>query len=388
MRALLAAALGGIFALASCSASPSNDPSVVDKEAVGQDRDVLGGGTPNVKLTSIVNVNMPVAMAVRPGDNTGFYLVQQTGVVIRVQGRDVTGTVLDIRDLVRCCGEEGLLGITFSPNGARMYLYHTDNSGDNDVVRYDMRNRRALRGSRRLLLEIGHPTYANHNGGAIYLNPVDNYLYIATGDGGSGGDPNGNGQNINAWLGKILRIDPRGSPYRNPPENPFVGQDGRNEILHYGLRNPWRFTIDPETQMMWIGDVGQGSWEEIDRVPPAILGANLGWDRMEGRHSYDGGTEPANHHRPIYEYANGSNGRCAVTGGAVMHDPRLPGLEDVYVFSDFCDGVIRTFRKSGDRWVAGLLGVSSSQVSSFGVGRNGRIFVLSLGGRVSRIDPR
>ena len=236
-----------------------------------------------------------------------------------------------------------------------------------------------------MLLEVNQP-YENHNGGDIHLNPADGLLYIALGDGGGQDDPSGNGQDKGSLLGKILRIDPRsGGPYRNPSSNPFVDGPGRNEILHYGLRNPWRFSIDPETQAMWIADVGQNQWEEINRIPSSVVGANLGWDRMEGLHAHEG-SEPSNHRRPIHEYSH-SRGGCAITGGYVMHDRRLPSLEDVYVFSDFCDGTIRTLRRRDGRWVGGSLGISASQVSSFGVGPGGRLFVLSLAGRVYRIDP-
>lgn len=351
---------------------------------------MFGGGTPSVKLSRIVSLDMPVAMAVRPGDETALYVAEQGGRVMRVRGREVTGTVLDIRDQVRCCGEEGLLGITFSPNGSRLYVYHTDNSGDNDVAWFRMDGRRAVRGSRTLLLELAHPTYGNHNGGAIHVNPEDGLLYIATGDGGGGGDPFENAQDRNSLLGKILRIDPRrASGYAIPPGNPFVGRTGRDEILHLGLRNPWRFSIDAQTDMLWLGDVGQGSWEEIDRVPVGTVGANFGWDRMEGLHAYEG-SEPSNHRRPVYEYANGSNGRCAITGGYVLRDGRLPQLDGAYVFGDYCDGVVRTLRRVDNRWVVNSLGVQAGQLSSFGVGPNGRVFVLSHanGGAVFRIDPR
>ena len=365
-----------------CNSGPTEAPVAADPSA--DEGAVLGGN--DVRLTSILSLSNPIALATRTGDETALYIAQQTGRVVRVLNGEVTGTVLDISAQVQCCGEEGLLGISFAPNGGRLYVYHTDNSGDNDVVWFRMEGRRAVRSSRTLLLELPHPSQSNHNGGAIYLNPEDGFLYIATGDGGGGGDPYENAQDRGSLLGKILRIDPRrGDPYANPSGNPFVGRTGRDEILHYGLRNPWRFSIDEQSQMLWIGDVGQDVWEEIDRVPVGTVGANFGWDRMEGLHTYEG-SEPSNHRRPIHEYSHARAGGCAITGGYVMRDPRLPGLDGVYVFSDYCDGLIRTLRRSDGRWVGGSLGISSSEVSSFGLGPNGRIFVLSLGGRVYRID--
>lgn len=382
-RAFLVAALTAI--LGACSGNAGNDdPSEATDVVTPQ-----GGGIPNVKLTRIASLNMPVAFSARAGDDNGSYVAEQPGRIVRIVGREVRGTVLDISDLVRCCGEEGLLGITFSPNGQRLYAYYTDNSGDNRVVRFRMDDRRAVRSSRTTVIAFNHPSYSNHNGGSIYLNPDNGLLYIGTGDGGGGGDPSENAQDRGSLLGKILRIDPTpsgGGRYSSPRSNPYVGRSGRDEILHYGLRNPWRFSIDPETGMLWIGDVGEDIWEEIDRIPRSKVGANLGWDRMEGNHTYEG-SEPANHHGPIYEYSHRSHGGCAVTGGHVMHDPRLPGLDGAYVFSDYCDGTIRILRLSGGRWVAGNLGVDGGSVSSFGVSANGRTYVLSLGGRVSRIDP-
>lgn len=371
-----------LLAGAACSTGPSEAPASnqPDTPAAG----VLGGAN-DVRLTSIVSIANPIALAMRSGDDTAFYLAQQSGRIVRVRNGEVTGTVLNISDLVSCCGERGLLGITFSPNGLRLYVNYTDNGGDTNVAWFRMDGRRALRGSRTLLLEVNQP-FENHNGGDIHLNPADGLLYIALGDGGGQGDPSGNGQDKGSLLGKIVRIDPRsGDPYRNPSSNPFVGRPGRDEILHYGLRNPWRFSIDPETQTMWIGDVGQNTWEEIDRIPLSVVGANLGWDRMEGLHAHEG-SEPSNHRRPIHEYSH-SRGGCAITGGSVMRDPRLPGLDGVYVFSDYCDGTIRTLRRSDGSWVGGTLGIRASQVSSFGVGPGDRLFVLSLAGRVYRIDP-
>jgi glucose/arabinose dehydrogenase len=379
-----ALALAFIASLAACSAAPTD--SEAGSDVVQQQPQ--GGGGNQYKLTRVVSVSSPIALAMRANDNTAMYIAQQHGRVVRVRQGRSTGTVLDIRNQVSCCGEQGLLGITFSPNSNRLYVNYTNNSGDTVVSWFRMDGRKALRNSERRLLSINQP-YSNHNGGDIYLNPADGLLYITTGDGGGQGDPAGNAQNKGSLLGKILRIDPtRGNPYRSPSSNPYVGRPGRDEILHYGLRNPWRFSIDPANQNMWVADVGQYNWEEVNRVGSSRRGANFGWDRMEGRHSFEG-SAPANHVPPIHEYSH-SRGGCAITGGHVIRDRRLDSLLGVYVFADYCDGALRTLRLNGNSWDEGSLGLSKNQIVAFGVGPSKRLFVLSHadGGKVFRLDPR
>lgn len=372
------------FAMVACSAGPT-DPTATDPV----ERDFAGGGGARVRLTRIVDLSMPIAMAMRSNDPTAMYIAEQGGRIVRVRNGKVTGTVLDISGIVRSGGEEGLLGMAFSPNGNRLYVYHTDNGGDNDVASYPMEGRRALAAQRRHLLEIPHPYNSNHNGGAIQLNPRDGFLYIATGDGGGQGDPGENAQDRSSLLGKILRIDPtRGSPYASPPGNPYVGRPGRDEIFHLGFRNPWRIAIDVHSQVLWIADVGQDRYEEINRVPLSVRGGNFGWDRMEGNATYEG-SAPANHRRPTHVYRNDSNNRCAVTGGYQLRDERFGALRGRYVYSDYCDGVVRTLHWNGSRWESNSLGVALSGLASFGRGPGGRLFAMSHGnGGVYRIDPR
>lgn len=379
----LALIAGAALVLSACSSAPQDqaDPDQTQQETRG-----FEGTASGVKLRRMATLSTPIAMAVRPGDTRGYYVAERAGRVKRLVGSRVKGVTLDIRKKVGTAGEGGLLGIAFSPNGGRLYVNYTDNSGDTRVAWYKMRSNKARLGTRVELLKINQP-YSNHNGGDIHIGP-DGNLYIATGDGGGQGDPQNNGQDKTTLLGKILRIDPRGNPYRNVSTNPFIGNpNGRNQILHYGLRNPWRFSIDSASKMMWIADVGQNTWEEINRVPLSKVGANLGWARMEGRHSYNGRTEPSNHHRPIYEYSH-AGGRCSVTGGVVLRDPRMSNYKGRYLFSDFCDGTIRYLRKTSNGWRAGSFGVSASSVASFGVLHNGRVIVLSLAGGVFRLDPR
>ncbi|HEX7148731.1 MAG TPA: PQQ-dependent sugar dehydrogenase, partial [Actinomycetota bacterium] len=222
-----------------------------------------------VRLVRVAQLEQPVAMAVRPGERT-LYLVEQVGRVRAIRGGRLDPTpVLDISEQVTAGGEQGLLGLAFSPDGRYLYLHYTDLSGDHQVSELTMDGQRADPGSRRSVLRIDDP-FGNHNGGQLAFGP-DRRLYLAFGDGGGGGDPEGNGQSLDSLLGKILRIDPRpggGQPYRVPSDNPFLDRDGaRPEIWAWGLRNPWRFSFDAATGDLWIGDVGQNAYEEVDYQP-------------------------------------------------------------------------------------------------------------------------
>ena len=206
--------------------------------------------------------------------------------------------------------------------------------------------------SERGVLFVDQP-FSNHNGGALAFGP-DGYLYVGLGDGGSAGDPMGNAQSLSTLLGKLLRISPRpskGEPYAIPPDNPFVGRDGaRPEIWAYGLRNPWRFSFDTATGDLWIGDVGQNAWEEIDLEPAGSDGgSNFGWDRLEGTHPFEGSPAPDSI-APVFEYAHG-DGSCSVTGGYVYRGERIPTLAGAYLFGDYCrgrPGGVRPARRPGD----------------------------------------
>ena len=282
-------------------------------------------------------------------------------------------------------GEQGLLGIVFSSDGSKLFVNYTNTSGDTRVVEYDYSGGSAS--FPRELLRINQP-YSNHNGGALAVGR-DGMLYISTGDGGSAGDPQGNAQSLDTLLGKILRIDPRpsgGNAYRIPPDNPFVGRSGRDEIWSYGLRNPWRFSFDRANGAMWIGDVGQNSWEEVNyRAGSSSGGENYGWDRLEGTHRFEG-SPPARHVLPIHEYArSGSN--CAVTGGYVYRGDRMPGLRGWYLFADFCAGRVMRLRRTSSGITERDTGMRASNVASFGEGPTGEVYLLSLSGPVYRIVP-
>jgi glucose/arabinose dehydrogenase len=343
-----------------------------------------------IKLTKIVSLDKPVAMAIRTGDGALYTAEQHEGTIRPVRSGKAGPPVLDIGNQISTGGEQGLLGITFSPDGKKLYVDFTNTSGDTVIREYSFSSGRAT--SPRNILEIGQPE-ANHNGGNISFGP-DGYLYIGMGDGGGGGDRHGtqgNGQNLDTLLGKMLRIKPTasGSPtYTSPSSNPFVGRTGRDEIWAYGLRNPWRWSFDRSTKDLWIADVGQSAWEEVNVASYGSDGGdNYGWRRMEGTHSFAGGTPPSNHHAPIYEYSH-EGGNCSVTGGYVYRGSRIPNLAGAYVFGDYCAGRLRAF-KNANGSAAGhrFLGPQVEQLSSFGQDANGELYVMSLDGALYRIDP-
>jgi glucose/arabinose dehydrogenase len=342
--------------------------------------------TARVKLNTVVSgLDSPVAIAFRGTDPNHMYVAEQSGSLVVVTGGHVTGTVLT--ETVSHDNEEGLLGVAFSKDGTKVYVDYTDPTGDIHVVQYTMKGLKAVLSSRRQLLLIAHHTYTNHNGGDLVLGP-DNMLYIGVGDGGSGGDPNGNGQNKDVLLAKILRIDPShasGSlPYTIPAGNPFKGKPGkRGEIWMYGLRNPWRFSFDKKNGDMWIGDVGQDKYEEVDYARAGTgAGANWGWNLREGFHPYNGGAMPPGARNPILERPH-TAGDCAIIGGYVYRgSPSIP-LVGAYVFGDECTGVIRAVTQSGGRVTqsAGLK-LNVSQLTTFGEGPGGALFAASRTGTI------
>ena len=342
-----------------------------------------------IHLVEVATLEQPLAMAVRSGD-PALYIAQKTGKVVAVRdGRVDPVPVLDLRSQVSLGGEQGLLGIAFSPDGRHMYANYTDVNGDTHVTGYAMRAERADTATRRDVLFVDQP-YSNHNGGNLAFGP-DGYLYIGLGDGGSGGDPEGNGQSLSTLLGKMLRIDPTPfgeRPYRIPEDNPFVGRaDARAEIWAYGLRNPWRYSFDRRTGDLWIGDVGQSAWEEVDVQPADSAGGeNYGWNRMEGDHPYGGAEPPAEAIPPVYEYSHDDG--CVVTGGYVYRGEAIPDLVGAYVFADFCGGRIEALRVRDGRVIEHrALGPVVPSLSSFGEDAEGELYAMSLGGGVYRLAP-
>jgi glucose/arabinose dehydrogenase len=359
-------------------------------------------GGRGIALKRIGRFDSPVYVSAAPGFPRLLFVVEQGGRVrVLSGGRRLRRPFLDLSGLVSSEGERGLLSIAFPPDyrrSRRFYVYYTDRQGDIRVDEFRRRRpTRAARGSRRTILEIPHRANSNHNGGQLQF--LGRLLYVGTGDGGSAGDPPNNAQNRNSLLGKILRVDPRpsgGRRYTVPAANPFVGRPGRDEIYAYGLRNPFRFSFDTVTgkqPRLAIGDVGQGRFEEFDYTTVgAASGANFGWDALEGFAPYrdeNGGTpDPGGTVKPAFAYSH-DRGGCSITGGYVVGDRRLRGLYGRYVYTDYCDGRLRSLvprlgRARGDR----ALGVSIPEPSSFGVDNRDRVYVASLTGPVYRLTRK
>ncbi|MEU4533879.1 PQQ-dependent sugar dehydrogenase [Streptosporangium sp. NPDC023825] len=384
--ALLSAALvacsstGTTGAAESGSVPPAASPAASRAEPTGE------AGTeaaPKVRFTEFAQLDMPVAMALRKDDPT-LYIAEQTGRLRAVKdGKVAEAPVVDLSGEISTGNEQGLLGVAFHPEGNFLYLNWTDREGHTHLTEWAFSGGRAT--GRRDVLTQRQP-YANHNGGQLAFGP-DGHLYIALGDGGSGGDPQGNGQNLDTWLGKILRIDPRGTPYKVPRDNPFVGRQGaKPEIWSYGLRNPWRFTFDARTGDMWIGDVGQNAWEEVDFEPKGEGGRNYGWNLKEGTHPFEGGGDGDGGDTvdPVIEYPLGEGGNCSVIAGYVYRGKKIPGLEGRFVYGDFCAGWVKA-APPGGKGRGDDLG-TVEQLSSFGQDHDGELYALSLSGPVYRVE--
>jgi glucose/arabinose dehydrogenase len=343
--------------------------------------------TAHVRLKTVVKgLDSPVAMAWRASDTTRMYVAEQSGTLVSVTNGHVSGPLLTIN--VSHDNEEGMLGIAFSRDGNTLYVDYTDPTGDIHVVEYTMKGNGVNAASRRQLLQIAHHTFTNHNGGNLVLGP-DNMLYIGVGDGGSGGDPNGNGQNTDVLLAKILRINPRAiGAARIPDGNPFKGKAGkRGEIWMYGLRNPWRFSFDAKNGDMWIGDVGQDKFEEVDYARAGQRGINWGWNKREGFHPYNGGARPAGARDPILERPH-TAGDCAIIGGYVYRGASTLHLEGAYIFGDECTGVLRAVVQSGGHVnQSAPLHLTVPQLTTFGQGPKGALFAASRDGTIYNLAP-
>jgi glucose/arabinose dehydrogenase len=346
-----------------------------------------------VSLKRIGRFSSPVLVTAPAGDRRRVFVVEQGGTIrLLTGGKRVRRPFLDIRGDVTAGGEQGLLGLAFAPDYARsgiFYVYFTARNGSEKVQEFRRSSRnanRADKSSRRQVMSMADP-YPNHNGGNLLFGP-DGYLYIGTGDGGSGGDPENRAQNLDSLLGKILRINPRrrgSSSYRSPKSNPFVGRAGRNEIYAYGLRNPWRYSFDRRTGDLYIGDAGQDAVEEIDFAARGeARGRNFGWSCFEGRRVYDDSRNCPNAVGPVLDYDR-SGGECSVTGGVVSRDPDVPDLAGRYLYGDYCAGKLRSFRiQNGKATDDRGLGLNVPELSSFGEDASGRVYATSLNGPVYR----
>ena len=349
---------------------------------------VLGAQQPwaGASLGDVVYLTSP------PNDARVFVVGQEGRIFLIKNGVPQATPYLDIRDIVLYGGEQGLLSMAFDPafaTNGRFYVYYTDRNGDIAVARYTVTPTADVAdgGSRTAVMTIPHPVQGNHNGGLLLFGP-DGMLYMATGDGGGAGDPGNNAQNLDVLLGKLLRIDVTNLPYTIPAGNPYAGATGgRDEIWAHGLRNPWRFAFDPPAGTLYIADVGQGSWEEVNAVTATTAGLNYGWRIMEGSHCYPSGScNGVGLTLPVLEYSHAS-GNCSVTGGFVYRGAAIPELTGHYLFADYCVGILRSFRLSGGQavdertWSIGNVG----NIKSFGLDAAGEIYILSGNGGVYRV---
>ena len=331
------------------------------------------------------------------GDGSGRLFVTEQAGRIRVidNGAVYPEPFLDIEELVGSDGsEQGLLSFVFHPdyaNNGFFYVNYTDKQGDTVIARYTVSAGSpdaADPASSQVLLTFDQP-YANHNGGQLVFGP-DGHLYIGNGDGGSGGDPQNNGQSLNTLLGKILRIDvDNADPYGIPADNPFVDDpNARPEIWSYGWRNPWRFSFDRQTGDMYVADVGQNQYEEIHFEPAGSPGGlNYGWNLMEGNHCFRSpDCDPATQNLvlPVAEYDHSQG--CSVTGGYVYRGDVFPDLSGVYLYADFCSGLVWGLRQEADGgWSQAELLASGYRISSFGQDEAGEIYLVDHGGEILHV---
>lgn len=366
---------------------------------------------PEIEVVSLVSgLSSPVHITNAGDGSDRIFVVERRGTIRIIESGSLQPTpFLDIQDRVQAGGEEGLLSLAFPPGFAAkgyFYVYYTNLNGDNQVSRFYVTSDPELAdpASEELILYLNHPTYSNHNGGQMAFGP-DGYLYIATGDGGGGGDPDGNAQDPASLLGKILRIDvefaavsptaayviylplvsggsgaPIDEPYRIPADNPYVGTEGyRSEIWALGLRNPWRFSFDRSTGDLYIGDVGQGSREEVDfQSSSSPGGENYGWNEMEGTLCYLPNCDPTGLTRPVYEYPTHELGSCSITGGYVYRGVTSPGIQGIYLFADYCNGFITGLQPDGGTWPAQLLLDTNLNISSFGEDESGELYLVDI----------
>jgi glucose/arabinose dehydrogenase len=374
-----------LLSIGSYISSQAQQPATLDQNP---------GILPQIELEPVLTgLSMPVFLTnARDGSNRLFIVEQAGRIKVLQPGSSSPSVFLDIVQRVTCCGEQGLLGLTFHPqfSSNRRFFVDYTRRGDGATVIAEYRvsagNPNVADQNETVLLTIPQP-FANHNGGMIEFGP-DGFLYIAMGDGGSGNDPGNRAQNVNELLGKFLRIDvdnPGGGlPYSSPPTNPFFGgTPGRDEIYALGLRNPWRFSFDRATGRLFVGDVGQNVIEEVDIIEP---GGNYGWRVFEGTRCTNVDAQlcnPSNFVQPITEYSH-SGGRCSITGGYVYRGPLRSLPSGSYVFGDFCSGEIFLFNGGQQS----LLMDTNLNISSFGEDEDGELYVVGLGGTVQRIaDP-
>ena len=376
----------GSFGVARQPPPPPGPPPPVDTSEVAS-------------LTRVGAFERPVLVTAPPGDTRRLFVVEQERAVRVVRdGVALPEPFLDLRGRVKLSSEPGLLSIAFAPDYAssgRFYAFYNSTAGNGDIHISEFRRHGTSPDladpfTERVLLTIPKP-WENHNGGMLQFGP-DGYLYASVGDGDSGvlNPPGYFAQRPDALLGKILRIDPdRGNPYAIPPDNPFVDVDGvRPEVWASGLRNPWRFWIDHETGSMFVADAGNARREEIDLAARGRSGLNFGWPCFEGSLPFDTAATCTDAVLPLLEYPR-SGGACAVIGGVVVRDGRIPALAGRYLYGDYCSGrIVAAAVEAGTVTASGELGLVVPELTSFGADALGRIYAMSLRGDLFRVDPR
>jgi glucose/arabinose dehydrogenase len=379
-------ALAAGLAISGCGGggTESSTSSSTGQTTTGPGPPEVGDGKGGVALEQLGSFDQPLYVAQADGDPDHLYVVEQCGRIARIPLDGGTQeTFLDISDLVTCEGEQGLLSVAFAPDYAdsgRLYVNYTDLDGDSRTVEYRRSADDPAAADPDSARELVHiEDFApNHNGGLLLFGP-DGELYLGMGDGGGAGDPERTAQDPNSPLGKLLRID-----VNNPGAEP--------EVAALGLRNPWRFSFDRQTDDLYIGDVGQDTFEEIDGLPAGGLDAksppNFGWSAFEGTAPFNGDQHAPDAIAPLLVY--GREGGCSVTGGYVVRDPELTSLYGRYLYGDFCQGQLRSFVADPTREAVDDedLGVDVPSLSSFGEDADGHIYATSLEGPVYRLVPQ
>ncbi len=388
-----------VTGLAACGGDSGTSPSPGPSPTAG----ACAAGPPVTGIPALTarlvvsGLRNPLDLQSVPGDDERLYLVEQDGRIRIVRsGQLVAAAFLDVSGRISSGGERGLLGLAFHPQFAtnrRFFVNYTNPRGDTHIAEFRATSADAADpASERILLTVGQP-FANHNGGGLAFDNSGRLL-IALGDGGSGGDPQNNGQRLDTLLGKLARIDVDGAaPYGLPADNPFLATAGaRGEIWAFGLRNPFKIAVDRPTGDLYIGDVGQNRIEEIDVGLAATRGGeNYGWRLTEGTQCFNpaSGCDRSGLTLPVYEYGHSEG--CSVTGGVVYRGCRVPALAGTYFFGDFCSGLVRSFRLANGQatdvrdWTSGTRGVSAP--ASFGLDAAGEVYIVDYDGELYRLEP-
>jgi glucose/arabinose dehydrogenase len=392
-----------LLAFAGCDGDDTEQPMATKPATAAPDQEATPPAEPSqrrrVRLLLLGRFDEPTYVTAPPGDARRFVVEREGRIRVVRRGRVLERPFLDISDRVTTGGESGLLSMAFPRDYAssqRFWVYYTDNQGFIQIDQFRTaagRPNRADAGSRRSVIRVPHYRF-NHKGGQLQVGP-DGMLYAGFGDGGSGGDPDENAQNLGRLLGKLIRIDPQpNGGYRVPAGNPFRGRAGALPAIYaYGLRNPYRFSFDRRRGSLTIGDVGQSDIEEIDFVPGRSGGRapgggyNFGWDTFEGRNRYESGTAPG-HVRPVLQHTH-NEGFCSITGGYVIRDRSLGrGWTGRYIYGDYCDGTLRLAHMRRPNAPTRRTRLNVSSLVSFGEDSRGRVYAVSLNGPVYRIGRR